>query len=81
MELYKLTLLRVVEAVIGEISLNDCVVRPDSCKRSVSCSVHRVWEKARDQLRDTLRQTSFQNILADESCRADLILNREAAGK
>jgi len=73
----KLTMLDVVEAVIGEIYLNDCVIRPESCNRSSACSAHRVWEKARDQLRETLRQTDFKSMLADESCRTDFLLSIE----
>jgi Rrf2 family protein len=61
----RLTLLAVVEAVVGEIFLNDCILRPDSCSRSRSCAVHRVWEKARDQLRATLQQATFAELLAD----------------
>ncbi|MDX2445667.1 MAG: Rrf2 family transcriptional regulator [Desulfobacterales bacterium] len=68
-----LTMLDVVEAVIGEIYLNDCVVRPDSCDRISTCSIHRVWETARDQLRETLRQANFKSILADKSCTIDLM--------
>ena len=67
----KLTMLDVVEAVIGEIFLNDCVIRPESCQRAPACSAHQVWEKARDQLRDTLRQTCFKQMLDDESCGTD----------
>jgi Rrf2 family protein len=63
-----LTLLDVVEAVIGEIFLNDCVVRPESCQRSQACSVHRVWDTARNQLRDTLRDATFASLLTQESC-------------
>lgn len=69
----KLTMLAVVEAVIGEIYLNDCVIRPESCDRISSCSVHRVWEKARDQLRETLAQTDFQSMLSDRSCTTDFL--------
>jgi Rrf2 family iron-sulfur cluster assembly transcriptional regulator len=64
----KLTLLDVVEAVIGEIYLNDCVVRPESCSRISACAIHQVWETARDQLRETLRQADFKGILADKNC-------------
>ena len=69
----ELTLLDVVEAVIGEIYLNDCVVRPDACGRISACSIHKVWETARDQLRETLRQADFKGILADTSCTIDLM--------
>jgi Rrf2 family protein len=63
-----LTLLDVVESVIGEIFLNDCVTRPESCQRSQACSVHRVWENARNQLRDTLKAATFASLLVEDSC-------------
>ncbi len=64
----KLTLLEVVEAVTGEIFLNDCVMNPGSCLRNASCAVHLVWEKARNQLRETLREATFDKLLNEESC-------------
>jgi Rrf2 family protein len=63
-----LSLLDVVEAVIGEIFLNDCVMRPEACRRSQACSVHEIWDKARNQLRDTLRQATFTSLLEKDSC-------------
>ena len=69
----KLTMLDVVETVIGEIYLNDCVMRPESCDRSSLCAIHRVWGKARDQLRETLRETDFKSVLEDESCTTKLL--------
>jgi Rrf2 family protein len=73
----KLTLLEVVEAVIGEIVLNDCVANPDGCYRSPSCTVHLVWEKAREQLRETLRQARFIDLMAGNTCIADLMKSAE----
>jgi Rrf2 family iron-sulfur cluster assembly transcriptional regulator len=64
----RLTMLEVIEAIIGEISLNDCVGRPDSCRNSPTCVVHRVWCTANDQLRTTLGQVSFADLLEDEEC-------------
>ncbi|MBW2607859.1 MAG: Rrf2 family transcriptional regulator [Deltaproteobacteria bacterium] len=64
----KITLLDVVEAVTGEIFLNDCVMRPESCFRTSGCSIHRVWEKAREQLRSTLREATFAKMLEKETC-------------
>ncbi len=64
----KVTLLGVIEAVIGEIYLNDCLMRPESCHRSPACTVYRVWQKARKQLRQTLEQTTFTTLLAEPSC-------------
>lgn len=64
----KLSLLDVIEAIIGEIFLNDCVVRPESCHASSSCAVNSIWLKARDQLRQTLDQVTFAELIEDESC-------------
>lgn len=68
----KLTLLDVVETVIGEIFLNDCILRPETCNRSNSCAAHRVWNKARDQLRTTLREATFADLLKEDSCLSPL---------
>ena len=64
----KLSLLDVIEAIIGEIFLNDCVVRPESCHASSSCAVNNVWMQARSQLRETLAQVTFAELLEEESC-------------
>ena len=64
----KLTLLDVIEAIIGEIFLNDCVIRPESCHASSSCAVNNVWMAARDQLRETLSKVTFAELAEDESC-------------
>ena len=63
-----ISLLEVVETMIGEIFLNDCIARPTGCKVSYHCAVHRVWLDARDQLRTTLRQVSFEQLIGDASC-------------
>ena len=64
----KITLLDVVETVIGEIFLNDCISRPESYNQSNSCKVHRVWHKARTQLRATLREATFADLVKENSC-------------
>ena len=64
----RLTLLAVIEAIIGEIFLNDCVIRPSSCHASSGCAVNKVWLQARNQLRQTLAQVTFAELLEDDSC-------------
>ncbi len=64
----KLSLLSVIEAIIGEIFLNDCVIRPESCHASSSCAVNNVWLQARNQLRATLESVTFAKLLEEESC-------------
>ncbi len=76
----QVTLLEVVEAVIGEIFLNDCVLRPASCNRSNACAVHCIWAKARDQLRQTLQEATFARILKETSCMPSLTLEATPAG-
>ncbi len=63
-----ITLLDVVETMIGEIYLNDCVCRPGSCDASPTCSVHQVWQHARDQLRRTLGSVTFAALIDKGAC-------------
>jgi len=64
----KVSLLEVVEATIGEIFLNDCLMNPGICMRSGACAVNKIWEKARDQLRETLGKATFKSLLDSKSC-------------
>jgi Rrf2 family protein len=64
----RISLLDVVETMIGKIYLNDCVARPGSCKVTYNCAVHRVWQEARDQLRTTLNQVTFEQLIKKDSC-------------
>lgn len=64
----ELSLLNVVEATIGEIFLNDCLMNPGSCRRSKACAVNTIWDKARRQLRATLGAATFKSLLEAQSC-------------
>jgi Rrf2 family iron-sulfur cluster assembly transcriptional regulator len=64
----QISLLEVVEVMIGEITLNDCVDNPASCPASRRCSVNKIWEKARNQLRATLAEVTFADLCREESC-------------
>ena len=63
-----ITLLAVIEAIDGEIFLNDCMQRPGSCDRQAICSVHQVWDTARRQLRATLGGTTLAELAALDQC-------------
>ena len=54
-----LTLLDVIEAVEGEIFLNDCVLHPGSCDLNQTCPIHPVWVESREALRKTLASANF----------------------
>jgi Rrf2 family transcriptional regulator, iron-sulfur cluster assembly transcription factor len=62
------TMLSVVEAIIGEIMLNECTVRPETCPASPGCSANLVWQRARQQARETLRQATFADLARHGSC-------------
>lgn len=64
----RITLLEVVEVMIGRIQLNDCVGRPEVCSASSRCRVHQVWEVANAQLRDYLAGITFAELSSDVAC-------------
>jgi Rrf2 family protein len=64
----EISLLRVVEAMDGPILVNECLSRPQECGRSSYCAVHRVWEKARGQFRETLSAVSFEDLANQDQC-------------
>ncbi len=74
-----ITLLTVVETMIGKIFLNDCVELPDSCKVSYNCSVHQVWMRARDQLRATLASVTFYQLAQEGPC-VPILLSIDTGG-
>ena len=61
----KLSLLDVIETMIGEIFFNDCAMASSACSNSCSCPVHKVWVKARNQFRETLREATFDQLISD----------------
>ncbi|WP_243364655.1 RrF2 family transcriptional regulator [Fundidesulfovibrio terrae] len=64
----EISLLMVVEAMDGEILVNECLSRPQECGRSSYCAVHKVWERARGQFRETLSATSFEELANQDEC-------------
>ena len=63
-----ITLLEVVEVMIGKIQLNACVGRPENCAASTHCRVHAVWEGASAGLRQHLAGVTFAELCRDGSC-------------
>jgi Rrf2 family protein len=57
-----ISLLDVVEAVEGPVSLNECTRTPPACPRVQHCVVHPLWKKAQDQLRQTLAGASLASL-------------------
>jgi Rrf2 family protein len=63
----RISLLDVVEAIMGKILPNDCIFCLRSCGRKDECSVHPVWRKAKKQLRQTLREATFDKLVEAEN--------------
>lgn len=63
-----LTLLDVVESMEGEIFLNDCLMHSGTCFREEECAINRIWKRARESLRGTLREADFATLIREESC-------------
>lgn len=58
----RITLLEVVEAVEGPIAPNRCVAGDGECIRDSFCTIHPVWLKIQNQVRDVLAQVTLENL-------------------
>jgi Rrf2 family protein len=76
-----LTLLDVVEAVEGKISLNKCLMSEDSCPRSEWCSVHTIWGEAQEALKNVLRRESLAAIARESLERREQVRISTAAAQ
>ena len=59
----EITLLDVVEAIDGKISLNVCLNDGIFCENEPTCAVHSIWEDAQTYLLDLLRENTFAGIV------------------
>jgi Rrf2 family protein len=58
----EISLLDVVEAIDGPITLNECVHETEDCPVGSSCVLREVWCLAQDELTSRLRATNFSQI-------------------
>jgi Rrf2 family protein len=58
----EITLLQVVEAIDGPITLNRCAKRPQECPRDSTCVVHPIWIALRDDLRARMTAITFDTL-------------------
>lgn len=57
-----ISLLEVVEAIDGPITLNECVTDPSVCVFGDDCKVHKVWCEAQAELVNKLASTNFASL-------------------
>ena len=63
----EISLLDVVNAMDGGVSLNACVEHPDACGFSDGCSVHRAWASATRALEAQLGAIRFDALAQDQA--------------
>lgn len=59
----QVSLLEVVEAFEGPLALNICTIEPTACPLIPVCTVHEAWIHARELLRNTLAQITFDKLV------------------
>lgn len=62
----KITLLQVVEAVEGPISLNRCLIGEGSCDRSAECNVHPVWRRVQNEIAAILDGVTLEDLAKEK---------------
>lgn len=63
----KISVLEVVEAIDGPISLNECSAQPDGCPFGEDCPIRPIWCNTQHELVEKLRNTSFGQLLAAQA--------------
>lgn len=62
----EILLRQIVEAVIGEVNVTDCVADPNSCARSEFCSCRLVWQEINTRIRSVLDDYTLEDITHHE---------------
>lgn len=58
----KITLLEIVEAVEGPITMNRCLMGKNMCDRETFCTVHPVWREVQDKMKDILSHVTLKDL-------------------
>ena len=63
----EVSLLDVVRAEEGPLSLNQCLIEPGSCERDIFCPVHGAWQEVRDEMASILERHTFALLVQKEA--------------
>jgi Rrf2 family protein len=58
----EISVLEVVEAIDGPVTLNECTQNPDICIFSEDCPMHTIWCDAREELVSKLEAITFEQF-------------------
>ena len=59
------TVLDVLEALQGSVSVSDCAVDPDFCEKSPQCEYNQIWLRANDMLRSYFASVTLDDLFAE----------------
>ena len=62
----QITLLDILQAEEGPLTLNHCLAEKGLCFRDVHCSAHEVWHEAQDEMVDVLRRYNIAELVQRE---------------
>jgi Rrf2 family cysteine metabolism transcriptional repressor len=59
------TLLEIIEAIEGRISLIDCVANPKSCARESECLTKTIWAELNETIRNKLSEKTLRDLIRE----------------
>jgi len=63
----QITLLQIIEAIQGRLTLNCCLVNDDACPRQVNCAVNKKLINLQQQIEQYLDEITLKELLKDGS--------------
>ncbi len=63
----EISLLDIMEALDGPVSVVKCVARPKICKRNKTCKVRGIWDGINSAIKNSLASITLASIMADYS--------------
>jgi DNA-binding IscR family transcriptional regulator len=62
----QISVLEVVEAIDGPISLNECQTNGASCPMGEKCPLRSIWCNTQREMVEKLRYTTFSQVMASQ---------------
>ncbi len=60
----EISLLDILVAIEGPLSLTDCVPNPEDCIHSANCPANAVWFRVQESIEDILKSTSLEELVS-----------------
>ena len=60
----EISLLDILEAIEGPLSLTDCVPNPEECEHSSNCPANSVWSRVQSSIREILLTSSLEELVS-----------------